>query len=1638
MKKILTILTITLTLTITGTLTVAAQTGRQLKVYMKGGLVDKVQVATDASIGHSRTDLNGTVHDDYVSAVVKDAEGRERQYLISQLDSLVMPNGRCVVFVGNQNGYVNVNVNGNENDNENQNENGSRSLKRSSFSGKFPGAGTGNVTFKWTENDRIRLDVGYESRAEQLSADGTSASFVFDEADDLQAERYLVYFPDRRVIIKSVQTQTGANNSLHIYDSGDCGTAIATRNGNENDNENENSEHPTPTTYTFTLEHKAAYLCFLPHIDNLPSAKLTKITLSCSAAIAGTYELSGNGLYNGTATSSTITLNLVPQKNIDFFIGHDALTEQDSCAAYMVIAPQGSSQTFTATYYITDTLSHISKVYRQTFSLKPEANTVYPVTCHILDEEFRTIDLGLSCNWSNVNVGAREPSKAGSTFESDAKANAALLEQTVVTQWLMPDEDQCEEILEKCRWTFGIYNAQTGYFVEGAAIAKEYGEKLRIFLPCESGTTKEQCLSQNSRPVEALLVDLGLPSGTKWAARNIGATSVEDYGNYYAWGEVDTKDCYNYDTYKMRTGGTYLNLGEDYNIAGTQNDAAAVNWGGIWTMPTSANFEELTNTNICSWSRQPINGVNGYLITGPNGNRIFLPEAGMMNGATLDYSNDGASYQTANQSWDRSEYNWTLSWKRDYNSATRYLTGSNTDAPYWSWGKSTLRYYGRSVRAVCAPNGMSLDGVVYNIRTDSSTWKLGDTEAMLYGTLSSTTPIKDDVTVGFVIGDSTTIDKDHYRFILSKTTRLAGSFSETLDVYDNIGYYYRAFIETADTVFYGKARHYGYEMVDLGLSVKWANMNIGADQPSDYGNYYAWGETEPKNVYSTATYQFRTNQNLGEDMNIAGTDQDVAHVKMGNAWRMPNYSEMKELIDSCSWVRTTLDNVSGYRVTSNREGYRDKSIFLPAAGLVREASHDCVNLGGSYWTSSQGGNNSVYAWSLSWHPDYNSGRLYFVGSNTDVAFWSWGAATLRVYGRSIRAVAVPNTPTVDGLILAIATDSVRWKLDADSAVLCGTLSSTTPLTKNVTVGFLVGENDSIVKDAAAVRYDLHKTTNKAGAYLDTVAVHDNFGYWFRAYVDTGDTIFYGKARHYGLEVVDLGLPSGTKWANMNVGASRPDDYGDYYAWAETSTKESYTQANYLIVPNNLNLGNGRSIIGTELDAAHVNMGNAWQMPSYDQFVELRDNCTWTWTSENNVSGFRVTGPSKNSIFLPCAGYMDGAGHWFPNSDPDDRYHGASFFGGSDPGETTDYALTLSWCSGYNSATRYIANGNTDVAFWGWGRPTVRWFGRSVRAVFMPNAVAKDGKIMHIETDEADWQADAQLANTVATLHGRISSTTPFGMDGVNVGFIVGDSAKIVIGKDRADLRYIKHTTANEAFQTTLSISHNMGYWYRTFVEYGDTVIYGKACHVGWEMVDLGLPSGTLWANMNVGASTPSDYGNYFAWGETTAKDSYTSGNYLLSGQNLGGGNIAGTVNDAARVNMGDAWQMPNYDQLVELRDNCSWSWTTLNSVTGFVVTGPNGNSIFLPCAGYMDGADHWFPSTDSDNRYHGGSYWCSQNNTSDMSYAWAISWCSGYNSSTRYFVGGNTDVAFWGWGRATVRWFGRSVRAVAVQNVPRP
>ncbi len=120
----------------------------------------------------------------------------------------------------------------------------------------------------------------------------------------------------------------------------------------------------------------------------------------------------------------------------------------------------------------------------------------------------------------------------------------------------------------------------------------------------------------------------------------------------------------------------------------------------------------------------------------------------------------------------------------------------------------------------------------------------------------------------------------------------------------------------------------------------------------------------------------------------------------------------------------------------------------------------------------------------------------------------------------------------------------------------------------------------------------------------------------------------------GYEYVDLGLPSGTKWATCNVGATSPEEYGGYYAWGETSTKSDYSES------TSSTYGKEMSDIGgnARYDVARKQWGSTWRMPTKAEFQELIDNCTWKWTTQNGVNGMKVTNKKNgNSIFLPAAG-----------------------------------------------------------------------------------------------------------------------------------------------------------------------------------------------------------------------------------------------------------------------------------------------------------------------------------------------------------------------------------------------------------------
>ena len=173
---------------------------------------------------------------------------------------------------------------------------------------------------------------------------------------------------------------------------------------------------------------------------------------------------------------------------------------------------------------------------------------------------------------------------------------------------------------------------------------------------------------------------------------------------------------------------------------------------------------------------------------------------------------------------------------------------------------------------------------------------------------------------------------------------------------------------------------------------------------------------------------------------------------------------------------------------------------------------------------------------------------------------------------------------------------------------------------------------------------------------------------------------------------------------------------------------------------------------------------------------------------------------------------------------------------------------------------------------------------------------------------------------------------------------------------------------------------------------------GNGAYKGHDYVDLGLPSGTMWATCNVGAESPDQYGDYFAWGETQSKTTYSEINYIYS---HGGYNqltkycsqsdfgfdgftddltTLESSDDAATSNWGEGWSTPTNKQWVELLTKCSHSWTTRNGVKGCLFTGRNGNTIFLPAASSR---------SDEDSRNVGddGSYWSSSLNKGFPEYA---------------------------------------------------
>ena len=477
------------------------------------------------------------------------------------------------------------------------------------------------------------------------------------------------------------------------------------------------------------------------------------------------------------------------------------------------------------------------------------------------------------------------------------------------------------------------------------------------------------------------------------------------------------------------------------------------------------------------------------------------------------------------------------------------------------------------------------------------------------------------------------------------------------------------------------------------------------------------------------------------------------------------------------------------------------------------------------------------------------------------------------------------------------------------------------------------------------------------------------------------------------EYVDLGLPSGTLWATCNVGASSPEEYGDYFAWGETEPKTNYSWETYKYCKGTNNTMTkycaryGSVDYKVELepsdDAATVNWGSEWQMPSSEQCAELSNYryTTTTWTTLNGVEGARITSKSNgNSIFLPAAGFRSETRH---------RYAGDSgeFWSRSVHSGDINYARGL-----------IVEFGDSDTYL------NYRYLGLNVRPVRVKESIA----VSNIELNKTELSV--KVGETTQL------SATVLPADATNKA-VVWESSNTNV----ATVNETGNVTPLTVGTCTITCSATDGSDVKA--ECQVTVMNGYA------YVDLGLPSGTLWATCNVGASKPEEYGDYFAWGETEPKNDYSWSTYKYcqgtetTMTKYCTESYFGTVDnktelepsdDAATANWGSGWQMPSIEQCRELSNYryTTTTWTTLNGVYGRKITSKsNGNSIFLPAAGYRDAT--------SLNGAGGGGY------------CWPRSLYTSYSINAYFLLFDSSHI---GTDYNNYRYYGQSVRPVRVKK----
>ena len=738
-----------------------------------------------------------------------------------------------------------------------------------------------------------------------------------------------------------------------------------------------------------------------------------------------------------------------------------------------------------------------------------------------------------------------------------------------------------------------------------------------------------------------------------------------------------------------------------------------------------------------------------------------------------------------------------------------------------------------------------------------------------------------------------------------------------------------------------------YETVDLGLpsGTLWATCNIGANSPEEYGDYFSWAETLSKSRYGYGhfleTYKFYngTETSLSkywmsnENGTVDGLaeilpEDDAATANGGSSWQIPSREQFEELLNDSYTYRsfTTMKGVRGLKIVSRAD--RSKSIFLPAAGYYYD-SYQKLSEEGRYWTR-----NLAYEVS-----SFAASSLTFNTTQRNVTSY-WG----RVLGFSIRPVLTEDAVKryVKKIVLS---DTSVMLAEGETYTLTATVYPSDAANPAVT---WTSSDPSV----ARVSNNGVVTAKATGICSITCSAQDGGGANASCIVRVGDGT-QGTAN--GHVFVDLGLPSGTLWATCNIGANSEEENGSYFAWGETKTKSDYRWNTYVYgseTSGKFTKYCTRSMYGyedftddlTELlpedDAATVNWGNTWQTPSFEQFAELVDTNYVNLTFVSPTPGLLVESKTngKSIFFSGTTGYY------------------------STTKLTNENQMGYYWSRSLSTSPRLAQHLRINVDI---NNVSImdhqRIYGLAVRPV-IAQETPYEWLIQSLELSltELELELDATKKLTTIIVPSYAKNTTlTWESSNENVARVSSSGTVTAMGIGTCTITCC--TTDGSNLSATCQVRV-------------------KASH---EYVDLALPSGTLWATCNIGADTPEDYGDYFPWGETSleGRDSYSWQTYLYGGDtmetmtkyNASDGQMELLRgDDAATVNWGSMWQMPSKAQLDELLNDeyTTRNLTTQEGVKGLKITSKgNGNSIFLPAAGYLRESG----SLEFGNQY--GFYW---------------------------------------------------------------